>query len=332
MTSELVTTAPQVIARTDHELSARTVERMERSVPAETRRAYDRQWRQFADWCAAQGRTAMPATPQTLAEYVSTLVDQDKSPATIEQAIAAARTAHRYAGHRGLPETDAARAVLKVHKQDRAARGQRKRKAPAVTLEPLRAMVDALDVATAAGLRDRALLVLGFAMMGRRSELSALRTDDLTFTEDGLTVLVRSSKTDQQAVGAPVHLPYGSHAATCPVRTVRAWLAVLQADGRGDGPLFRRITRHGRLQDGGMSGAAINDRVRTLAERANVPDAAKFTAHGLRAGGPTEAARRGVPVAHIAEHGRWSKASPVVHEYVRTADAWRDNPMRSIGL
>lgn len=332
MTSELATIARSPVARTDQELSARTVERMERSIPAETRRAYDRQWRQFADWCGAHGRTAMPATPETLAEYVSSLVDDDKSPATIEQAIAAARTAHRYAGHRGLPETDAARAVLKVHKRDRAERGQRRRKAPAVTLEPLRAMVDALDTATAAGLRDRALLVLGFAMMGRRSELAALRTDDLTFTEDGLTVLVRASKTDQQAAGASVHLPYGSHASTCPVRTVRAWLAALEGSGLADGPLFRRITRHGALQDGGMSGAAVNERVRTLAERAGVPDAAKFTAHGLRAGGPTEAARRGVPVAHIAEHGRWSKASPVVHEYVRTADAWRDNPMRSIGL
>lgn len=332
MTSELVTVDRSPVLRADHELSARTVERMERSIPPETRRAYDRQWRQFTDWCTASGRTALPATPQTLAEYVGSLVDEDKSPATIDQAIAAVRTAHRLAGHRGLPETDQARAVLKVHKRDRAERGQRTRKAPAVTLDPLRAMVGALDTATVAGLRDRALLVLGFAMMGRRSELAALRTDDLAFNEDGLTVLVRTSKTDQEAAGASVHLPYGAHASTCPVRTVRAWLAVLEDNGLADGPLFLRVTRHGHLQEGGMSGAAVNERVRTLAERAGVPDAAKFTAHGLRAGGPTEAARRGVPVAHIAEHGRWSKASPVVHEYVRTADAWRDNPMRSIGL
>lgn len=334
MTSELSTISAAVAIATgaDHELSARTVERMERSIPAETRRAYDRQWAQFATWCGEHGRTAMPATSQTLAEYVGFMVDADKAPSTIEQAIAAARTAHRYAGHRGLPETDAARAVLKVHKRDRAARGQRTRKAPAVTLDPLRTMIGALDLDTVTGLRDRALLVLGFAMMGRRSELAALRIDDLTFNEDGLTVLVRTSKTDQQAAGASVPLPYGSHAATCPVRTVRAWLAVLADNDLTDGPLFRRITRHGYLQEGGMSGAAINERVRTLAERAGVPDAAKFTAHGLRAGGPTEAARRGVPVAHIAEHGRWSKASPVVHEYVRTADAWRDNPLVGIGL
>lgn len=332
MTLEPVPAAPAAVVRTDHELSARTVDRMQRSIPTETRRAYERGWSQFADWCTAHGRAALPATSETLAEYVSHLVDEDKAPSSIEQAIAAIRTAHRYAGHRGLPETDQARAVLRVHKRDRAERGQRKRKAPAVVLTVLRAMVDALDADTVSGVRDRALVVLGFAMMGRRSELAALRIPDLVFTEDGLTVLIRTSKTDQDAVGAEVKVPYGSVADTCPVRTARAWLAVLAENGSTDGPVFRRITRHGHLQEGGMSGAAINERVRVLAERAGVEGAETYTAHGLRAGGPTEAARRGVPVAHIAEHGRWSKASPVVHEYVRTADGWRDNPMRGIGL
>lgn len=332
MTLEPVPAAPAAVARTDRELSARTVDRMQRSIPTETRRAYERGWAQFADWCTTHGRAALPATSETLAEYVSHLVDEDKAPSTIEQNIAAVRTAHRYAGHRGLPETDQARAVLRVHKRDRAERGQRKRKAPAVVLTVLRAMVDALDTDTASGVRDRALVVLGFAMMGRRSELAALRVSDLVFTEDGLTVLVRTSKTDQDAVGAEVKIPYGSVADTCPVRTLRAWLAVLAENGFVDGPVFRRINRHGHVQEGGMSGAAINERVRVLAERAGVEGAEEYTAHGLRAGGPTEAARRGVPVAHIAEHGRWSKASPVVHEYVRTADGWRDNPMRGIGL
>jgi site-specific recombinase XerD len=332
MTSELAPTAPHSVARNDHELSARTVDRMERSIPENTRRAYTRQWEQFTAWCAAHGRTPLVATRETLTEYVSHLVDEDKSPSTIEQAIAAIRTAHRLAGHTGAPDTEQARAVLRLHKRERAERGQRTRKAPAVTLAPLRAMVTALDTTTLAGLRDRALLVLGFAMMGRRSELAALRVEDFVFTEDGVTVLVRTSKTDQEAAGAEVPLPYGSHASTCPVRTVRAWLAVLEENDLVDGPVFRRITRHGHLQDGGMSGAAVNERVKVLAKRAGVKGAELFTAHGLRAGAPTEAARRGVPVAHIAEHGRWSKSSPVVHEYVRAADAWRDNPMHGLGL
>ncbi|MCG6497634.1 site-specific integrase [Kitasatospora sp. A2-31] len=332
MSSELVPASVNLPAHPDNLISDSTRDRIARSVPENTRAAYERQWNTFTSWCSTTGRTPLPATAETLAEYVGHLADLDRAPSTIEQGIAAVRTAHRHAGHPGLPDTAGALAVLKAHRHERAEAGKRKRKAPPVTLAPLRAMIDATDPTKLAGLRDRALLVLGFAMMARRSELAALHIPDLAFTDDGLTVLIRKSKTDKEAVGAEVTIPRGSHPDTDPVRVVQAWLAALAKDGVTDGVLLRRINRWDQLQDGGMSGAAVNERVRHLAEKAGVPDAGKFTAHGLRAGGPTEAAKAGTPVAFIAEHGRWSPMSPQVHEYVRAVDRWRDNPMRGIGL
>ncbi|WP_042400372.1 tyrosine-type recombinase/integrase [Streptacidiphilus carbonis] len=332
MSAELVPASVPLPATVDSTVSDSTRDRLDRSVPENTRRAYARQWNIFTDWCGSTGRTPMPATAHTLAEYVSHLADLDRAPSTIEQAIAAIRTAHRTAGHRGLPETDAALAVLKVHRRDRAAAGKRKRKAPPVTLKPLRAMIEATDPKTPKGLRDRALIVLGFAAMARRSELAALQIEDIRFTDDGLTVLVRSSKTDQDAVGAEAHIPHGVHPDTDPVRVVRAWLQVLAEHDVTAGPLLRRINRWGQLQPGGMSGAAVNEAVQRLAEAAGLDGAADFTAHGLRAGGPTEAAKAGHPTSFIAEHGRWSKTSPQVLEYIRPVEKWRDNPMRGIGL
>ncbi|MFJ5155747.1 site-specific integrase [Streptomyces sp. NPDC088353] len=334
MSSDLVPIGDSSPEPTDPDtaLSPATLARLERSMPANTRRAYERQGRDFIAWCADHDRTPLPATAQTLAEYVSHLADLDRAPSTIEQAIAAVRTAHRTAGYQGQPETAAALAVLKVHRRDRAAAGKRKRKAPPVTLEPLRAMIDATNLETLAGMRDRTLLVLGFAMMARRSELAALRIEDIRFGDDGLTVLIRKSKTDQAAEGADVHLPRGVHPDTDPVRVVRAWLQALARHGSTSGPLLRRINRWDQLQPGGMSGAAINDRIRHLAVAAGLPNAPDFTAHGLRAGGPTEAAKAGHPVSFIADHGRWSKTSPQVMEYIRPVDKWRDNPMRGIGL
>lgn len=88
---------------------------------------------------------------------------------------------------------------------------------PLATLDALRAMVAACDVATAAGLRDRLLLVLGLALMGRRSELAALQLDDVTETPEGLEVRVRMSKTDQDAVGETIAIPRGTHPLTDPV-------------------------------------------------------------------------------------------------------------------
>ncbi|WP_370155203.1 tyrosine-type recombinase/integrase [Streptacidiphilus sp. EB129] len=294
--------------------------------------SFDRSKTGAAAWCSDAGRSPLPATPHTLAEYVSHLADLDQAPSTIEQGIAAIRTAHRVAGHRGQPETDAALAVLKVHRRDRAAAGKRKRKAPPVTLAPLRAMIETTDPETLSGKRDRVLLVLGFSMMARRSELAALAISDVRFTDDGLTVLVRTSKTDQDAVGAEVHIPHGVHPDTDPVRVTRAWLDALAEQQVTDGPLLRRINRWGQLQAGGISGAAVNEAVERLAAAAGLDGAADFTAHGLRAGGPTEAAKAGHPTSFIAEHGRSSKTSPQVLEYIRPVDRWRDNPMRGIGL
>ncbi|WP_406501982.1 tyrosine-type recombinase/integrase [Streptomyces sp. NBC_01590] len=313
-------------------LSPAALDRLDRSVPENTKTAYRRQARDFIAWCEERGRDTLPASAQTLADYVSHLCDQEKAPSTIEQAIATIRVAHREAGHDGQPDTRAALRILKTHKRDRAEAGKRKRKAPPVTLNVLRAMVDAADPATLAGRRDRVMLVLGFAMMARRSELAALHIEDVTFTDDGLTVLIRKSKTDQDAAGADVNIPHGVHPDTDPVRVTRAWLDALTEHGIVDGPLLRRINRWGQLQPGGLSGAAVNERVRTLAVRAGLPNAVDFTAHGLRAGGPTEAAKAGQPVSFIAEHGRWSKTSPQVMEYIRPVDKWRDNPMRGIGL
>lgn len=310
-------------------LSPAALDRLDRSIPDNTKTAYRRQARDFVAWCEERGRDALPASAQTLADYVSHLCDQDKAPSTIEQAIATVRVAHRQAGHKGLPDTEAALRILKTHKRDRAEAGKRKRKAPPVTLNVLRSMVDVADPTTLAGRRDRAMLVLGFAMMARRSELAGLRIDDVTFTDDGLTILIRSSKTDQEAEGAEVNIPHGVHPDTDPVRVVRAWLDALVTT---EGPLLRAINRWDQLQPGGMSGAAINERVRKLAIEAGVPNAVTFTAHGLRAGGPTEAAKAGQPVSFIADHGRWSKNSPQVLEYIRPVDKWRDNPMRGIGL
>lgn len=313
-------------------LSPAALDRLDRSVPDNTKAAYQRQARDFVAWCEERGRDTLPASAQTLTDYVSHLCDLEKAPATIEQAIATIRVAHRQQGYKDQPDTEAALRVLKTHKRDRAKAGKRQREAPPVTLDILRAMIDVTDPATAAGRRDRVMVVLGFAMMARRSELATLEISDVTFTDDGLTVLIRASKTDQEATGEEVNIPNGVHPDTDPVRVVRAWLSLLADCGHSDGPLLRPVNRWDQLQPGGMSGAAINERVRTLAVKAGVPKADTFTAHGLRAGGPTEAAKAGQPVAFIAAHGRWSKTSPQVLKYIRAADKWRDNPMRGIGL
>ncbi len=182
-------------------------------------------------------------------------------------------------------------------------------------------MVTALSAETPTGLRDRAILVLGFALMGRRSESTEVEISDLTITEDGLEVYIPLSKTDQDAHGETVAIPYGSHASTCPLRVVRAWLTALAEDGITTGALFRPIDRHGRIGDRARSTAgrgqrarlspqAVNLIVKQAARAAGLDHAENYTAHGLRAGGATSAAKAGAPMSAITRHGRWSEGSP----------------------
>ncbi|MBO3752124.1 hypothetical protein J5X84_39185 [Streptosporangiaceae bacterium NEAU-GS5] len=152
-----------------------------------------------------------------------------------------------------------------------------------------------------------------------------------------MEVYIPLSKTDPDAHGETVAIPYGSHPGTCPVRVTRALLAELNDRGITRGPLLRRIDRHGGIGHHdhaaagrghriGLSPQAINLIVKHAALAAALERAEAYTAHGLRAGGATSAAKAGAPMSAITRQGRWADGSPVVAGYIRQPDKWNDNP------
>jgi len=135
----------------------------------------------------------------------------------------------------------------------------------------------------------------------------------------------RRSKTDQDAAGTTVAVPFGEEEATCPVRALRAWLDVRGA-GAGDVVFGRRSPWEHRRESDPHGIATI---VRERAALANV--AGDFAAHSLRAGFATSAARAGRTEAAIMRHGRW-KSVQVARRYIRQGSRWLDNPVAAIGL
>ncbi|GII20007.1 integrase [Planomonospora parontospora subsp. antibiotica] len=328
----------------DAVVSASTAARIAASVPEATRRAYAGDWHRFTAWCGRSGRTALPATAETLAEYVSALADEGKAPATITRAIAGIRTAHRVSGLTP-PDTTAARAVRRAYRGERAAAGlPNQRQAAALAVAHLRRIAAALDTGAPADLRDRLAVVLGWAMMARRSELAGLDLADVTEVEQGLVVTVRRSKTDQAATGRQVAVPYGSDPLTCPVRTLRAWRELLAAHGAAAGPLLRRVDRHGVIAgvpgatpsgrgpaDGRLTGYAIGRILTRAAHRAGLA-VDGLSAHSLRAGGATGAYTAGADLVSIGRHGGWRDGSAELLKYIRDVDRWKHNPMHGSGL
>ena len=144
-------------------------------------------------------------------------------------------------------------------------------------------------------MRDRALILLGFAGAFRRSELVGLDIQDCAFGKDGLTVTLRKSKTDQDGQGRKVGIPYGSNPDTCPVRTIQAWI---EHAGISAGPLFRSINRHGRLQEGSLAPIDVARVVKKLAVRAGL-DPAKYAGHCSKQDMPRAPRLLGRPSARL---------------------------------
>ncbi|MEV6348367.1 site-specific integrase [Actinoplanes sp. NPDC051851] len=345
------------------ELSAGTRDRLRRAMPESTRRAYTGDLRRLVTWCSE--KDLLPAGVDTtdderlaaalrlllerhgdlhvlLTEYVSALADAGRAPATIERAIAAIAAAHR-AGGAGMLRTDGPRQVLRSYRRDRATTGSgvRVRKAAPVTIAALRAMADVLDRHSLVGIRDTALLVLGFALGARRSELAGLDIADLTFTAEGVQVEIRTSKTDRDSRGRTAALPYGAYSVTCPVRTVQAWLAALADHDRTSGPLFVRIDRHGGLgrtptnrgsADGRLTGQAVALVVARTATAAGLDPKSAWSGHSLRRGFATETYRTGADPLRIARAGGWKDGSATLLGYIDDVDRWQANPLAGVGL
>jgi integrase len=196
---------------------------VENSRAENTRRAYRSDWADFLDWCQHHGRTPLPASPETLALYLTDCAKGLKT-STIQRRIASITQAHAAAGYGESPVRHAlVRSVWRGIRRDKGVAPQGK--SPTLTAD-IRVMVDHLPPGKIIGVRDRALLLLGFAGAMRRSELVGLDVADVQETEEGLVVTIRKSKTDQEKAGRKIGVPYGSHPQTCPVRALRAWLAV----------------------------------------------------------------------------------------------------------
>jgi integrase len=192
--------------------------------------------------------------------------------------------------------------------------------------DQVRAMIHALPEGLQ-GKRDRALLLMGYAGGFRRSELAGLGVGDVAEEKDGLVVTLQHSKTDQEGQGRKVALPFGSRPETCPVRAYREWLS----DARiGDGPVFREVDRHGRVQSKALHKDSVGMIVKRAAGRIGL-DTAVYAGHSLRAGLATQAYRNGASeLAIMQQTGHRSLST--VRKYIREGSLFRGNPAYKLGL
>ncbi len=287
-----------------------------------TRRAYRADWAHFSTWCERRGREALPASAETLVYYLTELAATHTA-ASLTRRISAISQAHQAASFASPTRETPVRAVMSGIRRLKGTAAKSKR--PVLVADLERMLTGLPD--TLLGCRDRALLLVGFAGAFRRSELVALDWEDIEAGKEGLTIVVRRSKTDQEGQGRKVGIPYGRQAAHCPVRALETWR---DAAGGNCGPVFRPVDRHGNLGPARLSDRAVA----RIVKRALPEDGyerAQYAGHSLRAGLATAAALGGASERSIMNQtGHRSLAT--VRRYIRDGSLFQENAVSKTGL
>ncbi|WP_083747227.1 tyrosine-type recombinase/integrase [Teichococcus deserti] len=295
-----------------------------KSLSENTRRAYASDWRAFAAWCDGLDQPALPADPVLIAAHLASLAGS-LGRSGLKRRLAAIAHAHRQANLPWQPGHPAIRATLRGIL---ASHGKPTRPAAALTSVEVKQLLRACGT-DLAGLRDRALFLLGFAAALRRSELVAIDREHLRFTSEGMTLEIPRSKRDQEGEGARLGIPRGNNPLSCPVRAVEEWLKRARIDY---GAVFRRVTAAGTLE-GRLGDQGVWRILRRRAERAGITvDAAeRLSPHGLRAGFITEAYLNGARDEQVMQHARQSDFS-TTQSYRRRAKITAESPARLLDL
>jgi site-specific recombinase XerD len=280
---------------------------------ASTRRAYRSDFRIFESWCQDRGVSSLPAAAETVAAFLAHDVKAGSRPSTLGRRVSAIRYAHKLAGHPAPTDDERVKATMRGI---RRTVGIAPRKKTPATAERIVSMAIATGT-DMKGLRDRTVLLMGFAGAFRRSELVALNVEDLEESELGFKVIIRHSKTDQEGAGQTIAITRGSVA--CPVAALKAWLA---AAGITAGPIFRSVKKGGAV-GGRLPAQSVADILKTYAERVGL-DPALFAGHSMRSGFLTSAAKRGASIFKMMDQSR-HRSVETLRGYVRDAEIFKEH-------
>jgi integrase len=287
-----------------------------------TEYGYAHDWRLFSQWCEHAGRTAMPATPETLALFLADRL-REKKVNTVCRYAAGISYAHSRAG---LP-SPLDNSVRRVLTGARRMRAETLHQMQPITVAQVRDISDKLiQRATPWDIRDLAVLLIAFSTGLRRINLCALRMEDVGFCEEGVIFRIRTEKQDRRGIGRWTGAARGQNAITCPVRALEAWLAIRT---RQEGALFSRLdNRHVGIQPLSPNGILY---IVKKAVAAIGLDPTRFGPHSCRAGLITESGILGVSHLVIANHvGHKSLDSTL--RYFRPTEVFRTNCAARLGL
>jgi hypothetical protein len=318
-----------------------------RATAASTRRFYGSDLADFESYCLEQQLPVrLPVPPAAIAAYLLACAQLRPAPswATLKRRLYAIRKVHELNGYAGFDNPSRHHDLWPLRRSLRRQLAWPKQQVHPATAADIRRMVQACLPQLFMGLRDRAMLLLGYVLL-TASELVALDVEDLVLVDQGLAVVVPRRRPDLGGTRfRVVAVPYLQQRETCPVR---AWLAWQEATGLHTGPAFRPVHPRARLDSPDvralcaaiqaaprLQAARITLLLKRAAERAGLADWQRYAAYSQRRGAAIQLRRQGASDLEIALAGGWRNLDQVrrLATATRIPDIWDDPDAGRLGL
>jgi len=301
-----------------------TLKNLRNSKAVNTLRAYQADFIDFSTFCAKNGFCSMPTEPKILALYLTHLSATSKF-STLKRRIASISVIHRMKGH--YLDTKHPIIMENLHGIRRTKGTNQKSKKP-ILIKDLKKLIDVIDQLSNSGLtekkksksirnkiRDKAIILIGFAGGFRRSELVNIYYEDIEFVTEGIKIFIKRSKTDQTGEGMIKAIPYFDNKIYCPVLALKHWFEFTEIKS---GKIFV------------ISDKSVALIIKKYASQAGL-DGNKYGGHSLRSGFATSAAEAGAEERNImAMTGH--KTTQMVRRYIQEANLFKNNALNNIKI
>ena len=301
-------------------LEIETLKNLKNSKAKNTLRAYKSDFKDFSSFCLNKGFSSIPTEPKILSLYITHLSKSSKF-STLKRRIASISVVHKIKGH--YLDTKHPIIMENLHGIRRTKGSRQKAKKP-LLINDLKLIIKALDeeknkfeknkFTKKTILRNKALILIGFAGGFRRSELVNIYHEDLDFVNEGVKILIRKSKTDQSGEGAIKAIPYFSNHEYCPVIALKNFI--------------EHKTSNERVFD--ISDKLVAIIIKKYVELAGL-DPSRYAGHSLRSGFATTAAEFGAEERNImAMTGH--KTTQMVRRYIQEANLFKNNALNKFKI
>jgi len=303
------------------------IEFTKKSKSANTLRAYDCAWQRYRDWCIGLRFDLYSLDiPRELiiGMFISDIAKKQKlKVATIETYIAGVK--HHYE-EKGMTVDTRHPKIRAAMSGIRRTLGKKQAQKIALKTDVIKKIISSIDQNSPIGLRDTALILIGFAGAFRRSELVAIKREHCVFDVHGLSIYIPFSKTDQEGEGRIVDIPFASDEQFCPVRMLRKWIAMADC---ADGYVFRRVNKSGNIQAEGLNPHSVARILKNRCEPFGF--SAEIAGHSLRSGHVTSAIGNGTPETWIMRQTGHKNVN-TLRKYERLKREFTANSAANIGL